>query len=83
MHLRTGILRALTDAFLKETETWLIDTERHHLAEGALWITAEQALRFLTDYLNGDRYYKTAYAEHNLVRTRNQLALLDLLEKEF
>lgn len=32
-----------------------------------------QAVRFLTDYLNGDTYYKTLYPEHNLVRTRNQL----------
>jgi len=34
-----------------------------------------QAVRFLADYLNGDTYYKTAYADHNLVRTRNQLRL--------
>jgi hypothetical protein len=32
-------------------------------------------VRFLADYLNGDTYYKTAYADHNLVRTRNQLRL--------
>ena len=34
-----------------------------------------QAVRFLADYLNGDTYYKTSYADHNLVRTRNQLRL--------
>ena len=34
-----------------------------------------QAVRFLTDYLNGDTYYKTQYPAHNLVRTRNQLQL--------
>ena len=33
-------------------------------------------LRFLTDYLNNDIYYKTKYAEHNLVRAKNQFALL-------
>ena len=34
-----------------------------------------QAVRFLTDYINGDTYYKIGYPEHNLVRTRNQMAL--------
>ena len=34
-----------------------------------------QAVRFFTDYLNGDTYYKIAYPEHNWVRTRNQMAL--------
>ena len=34
-----------------------------------------QAVRFLTDYLNGDSYYRTAYAEHNYVRTLAQYRL--------
>ena len=34
-----------------------------------------QCVRFLTDYINGDTYYKIGYPEHNLVRTRNQLQL--------
>ena len=34
-----------------------------------------QAVRFFADYLNGDTYYKIKYPEHNLVRTRNQVAL--------
>lgn len=34
-----------------------------------------QCVRFFADYLNGDTYYKIAYPEHNLVRTRNQQAL--------
>ena len=34
-----------------------------------------QAVRFFADYINGDTYYKTNYPEHNLVRTRNQMAL--------
>ena len=33
------------------------------------------AVRFFADYLNGDTYYKVSYPGHNLVRTRNQLAL--------
>ena len=34
-----------------------------------------QAVRFFADYINGDTYYKIRYPEHNLVRTRNQMAL--------
>jgi hypothetical protein len=39
-----------------------------------------QAVRFLTDYINGDTYYKVAYPEHNLVRTKAQLKLVHELE---
>ena len=39
-----------------------------------------QAVRFLTDYINGDTYYKIAYPEHNLVRTKSQLKLVHELE---
>lgn len=40
------------------------------------------ALRFLTDYLNSDRYYKTSYPEHNLTRSRNQFKLLKSFEEQ-
>ena len=45
----------------------------------------EQAMRFFTDYLNGDTYYKTDYEGHNLVRTKAQIRYLEVLEenKEF
>lgn len=56
--------------------TFLTPLERDLLPYGAQMLTYMQAVRFLTDYLNGDTYYKTNYPEHNLVRTRNQLALL-------
>ena len=80
LFVRKDILDAVKETFLAETGAWLTETERENLMNGARWIIAEQALRFLSDYLNGDKYYKTAYQEHNLVRARNQLALLALLE---
>jgi len=82
LYVRQDILKALTDTFLAETGAWLTETERENLMNGARWIIAEQALRFLSDYLNGDKYYKTAYPDHNLVRARNQLALLGAMERE-
>ena len=77
--LRTDILDALTDGFLSETADFLSTVEREHLLLGASWIVGEQALRFLTDYLAGDPYYKTRYPDHNLVRARNQIAVLSAL----
>ena len=45
------------------------------LPEGAQMMTIECGMRFLTDYLNGDTYFKTDYPEHNLVRCHTQLKL--------
>ena len=50
--------------------------ERELLATGARVITLEQAVRFLTDYLENNVYFKTDYPEHNLVRARNQFRIL-------
>jgi Phosphotransferase enzyme family len=74
--IRKDVWNALDEGFLAATTGFLTKNEREHLHLGALWIISEQALRFLSDYLDGDRYYKTNYPEHNLVRARNQLALL-------
>ena len=49
---------------------------------GCLLITFEQGLRFLTDYLSGDPYYRIDFADHNLVRAKNQLALLEDMFKK-
>ena len=46
-------------------------------------MTLEVAIRFLTDYINGDTYFKTNYSDHNLVRTRAQIALIKDIEKKF
>jgi Ser/Thr protein kinase RdoA (MazF antagonist) len=74
--IRPEILEALTRGFLEETTVFLTDVERENLLLGARWIVGEQALRFLTDWLAGDVYYKIRHPEHNLVRARNQLAVL-------
>lgn len=66
-----GYLTACTGLTAKETEL---------LPLGAKIITLELAVRFLTDYLDGDRYFKTAYPEHNLVRARAQLKLVADME---
>ena len=60
-----------------------IDTppkELELLPLGAKIITLELAVRFLTDYLDGDRYFRVAYPEHNLVRARAQMKLVADME---
>jgi len=47
---------------------------------GVLLLPYMQAVRFLTDYLEGDVYYKTHFPAHNLQRTHAQMQLFKMLE---
>lgn len=78
---RIEYFEALTRGYLEPLRTNLTKHEKESLFSGALYIIYEQVLRFLTDYLNGNVYYKVAYAEHNLIRARTQLKLLNLIVK--
>jgi hypothetical protein len=69
------IFRAFTRGYLESTRTFLTPVERQQLPYAVCLFPFMQAVRFLTDYLNGDTYYKTQYPEHNLVRTRAQMKL--------
>ena len=76
------IFRAFTEGFLSMTAKSMTDMELQTLALSAFVLTAELATRFLADYLDGDLYFKTLYPEHNIVRTRCQIALAkDMLKK--
>ncbi len=77
------IFKAYAQGYLSETNTFLTQTEIDYLAFSAKYITYEQVLRFLMDYIDGDNYYKTKYAEHNLVRTHAQYKLLQSIESQF
>ena len=81
LSLRLEVWTALNEGFLSATSGLLTQVDAQFLSFGALWIVSEQALRFLTDYLEGDIYYKTDYPDHNLKRAQNQLALLKAIEK--
>lgn len=56
-------------------------TEKDNIAFSAILLTYECGMRFLTDYLNGDTYFRCKYPEHNLVRARNQFRLVEEMEK--
>jgi len=76
----TSIFMAMTEGFLASANDMLEPVERDHLVDGALWITLEQALRFLTDYLEDDVYYDKQYEDHNLDRAKNQLQLYQVIK---
>ena len=76
------VFRSFAEGFLSMTAKTMTDAEVDTLALSCFVLTAELATRFLADYLDGDLYFKTAYPEHNLVRTRCQIALAkDMLKK--
>jgi thiamine kinase-like enzyme len=81
--LDLDLYRAFAEGFVEETAGGLSDAEINSLALGAFTITIELALRFLDDYITGDKYFKTNYEGHNLVRCRCQLALARDMEKKF
>jgi Ser/Thr protein kinase RdoA (MazF antagonist) len=77
------IFRAFTKGYLEEAASFLTEKELEYLAFSAKYITYEQVLRFLMDYIDGDNYYKTKSEDHNLVRTRAQYKLLTDIEEKF
>lgn len=77
---RMDIFKAFTEGYLSSASKFLTQVEIEHLPYAVALFPYMQAVRFLTDYINGDTYYKTNYPEHNLVRTRNQVRLLEEVE---
>ncbi len=76
------VFRAFSEGFLSKTAKTMTEQEVNTLALSAFVLTAELATRFLADYLDGDLYFNIKYPEHNLVRTRCQIALAkDMLKK--
>ena len=72
--LRMDIFEAFAKGYI-EGATFLTPIEKENLPYAACLFPYMQAVRFFADYINGDTYYKILYPEHNLVRTRNQVAL--------
>ncbi|MDE5844110.1 MAG: aminoglycoside phosphotransferase family protein [Muribaculaceae bacterium] len=75
-----AIFRAFTEGYLSSAKAFLTPIEIENLPYAVALFPYMQAVRFLTDYINGDTYYKIKYPEHNLVRTRNQFKLLQSIE---
>ena len=80
IHVNLEVFEAYTRGYLRQA-TFLTDIEKELLPYGCRLLSYMQAVRFFTDWLNGDTYYKIQYPEHNLVRTRAQMRLLEEQEK--
>lgn len=73
--LNLNVYWAFAEGFLKETAPTLTEMEVETLGNSCFTLTCELATRFLADYLVGDKYFKINGPEHNLIRTRCQIAL--------
>lgn len=83
VELDMKMFEAYTKGYLNEAARILTESEKENLPFGPIYITYEQTLRFLMDYIDGDTYYKTEYPSHNLVRTHSQMKLLESMENNF
>ena len=75
------VFRAFAEGFLSMTAKTMTQKEVQTLALSCFVLTAELATRFLADYLDGDLYFKINAPDHNLVRTRCQIALAKDMQK--
>ena len=73
--MQMPFFESLAEGYLDAAHSFLTREEIDNLAFSGWLITCEIAMRFLTDYLDGDLYFRIDYPSHNLVRARNQLAL--------
>jgi Ser/Thr protein kinase RdoA (MazF antagonist) len=77
------IFEGYARGYLQKASSFLTEVEINHLAYGAKLLTYMQTVRFFTDYLDGDTYYKIASPDHNLIRTKAQFKLLQSLEEHY
>ncbi len=83
VHFDLSLFELYTRGYLETAGDVLTEAEKESLAWGAKLMTLECGTRFLTDYLQGDVYFKTQYPTHNLVRARTQFKLVAEMEEQF
>lgn len=82
VELRMPVFEALVEGYFDAAGGFLTPAEIEHLVDAGKLMTLEVAIRFLTDYLEGDLYFKTHRPAQNLDRCRTQLKLLGRLEEK-
>ena len=80
VNVNLPIFEAYTRGYMEKAKDFLTPLEIKMLPYGGRLLTYMQTVRFLTDYLNGDTYYKIHSPKHNLIRTKAQFKLLQSLE---
>ncbi len=80
VHFNLEAFEAFTKGYLKQVKSIVTDKEKELFYLAPVLLTYIIGIRFLTDYLNGDVYFKTAYEEHNMDRCKVQKALIESME---
>jgi Ser/Thr protein kinase RdoA (MazF antagonist) len=82
IEVRDDIFKAIVQGYSDEMKDELTAMEKNSFFYAGKFMTYMQAIRFLGDYLTGDKYYMALYPEHNMIRAKNQMTLLErLIEK--
>ncbi len=81
--LDLNLFQAFTRGYIGETISIITETEIEYLAIYCKIITLELAMRFLNDYINGDKYFNCKNPQHNLIRARGQLTLANDMNNKF
>lgn len=81
--MNMDMFEAIAEGYLAGTRDWLTTAERENLALAARITTFETGIRFLTDFLEGDTYFRIHRPNHNLDRCRTQFALVESIEKNY
>jgi hypothetical protein len=82
VRMQMPMFQALVDGYLTSANSFLTPGEKDHLAFSGKLIAFEIGIRFLTDFLQGDTYFKTKRHGHNLDRCRTQFRLVESIESQ-
>jgi Ser/Thr protein kinase RdoA (MazF antagonist) len=77
------LFKAYAEGYLSQAGSTLNETEKEYLAFAPQLITYTIAVRFLTDFIDGDKYFKIHHEKHNLQRARAQLRLVMSMEEQY
>jgi Ser/Thr protein kinase RdoA (MazF antagonist) len=78
-----NLFKAYAKGYLSETVATLNETEKEYLAFAPRLITYTIGVRFLTDFIDGDNYFKIHHELHNLERARVQFSLVKSMEEQY
>lgn len=82
VRMRMPLFKALAKGYLGATKEILTQKEKNLIAFSGKMMTFTIGLRFLTDYLSGDTYFRVHRPQHNLDRTRTQVKLIQSIERQ-
>ncbi len=81
VHFDINMFRAYAEGFCGVLKDAITEKEAQLLPYSAYLMTMECGMRFLSDFIDGDKYFSTKYPEHNLVRCRTQLRLAEEMQR--